>query len=75
MENHGEEVRWYLSSFAPPYVKVRDCWHYIIWNLFIPEGFLDFDSAVVLWFRVSIAVEMFIVPHTLPSDVRRYLGL
>ncbi|KAK3551397.1 hypothetical protein QTP70_016635 [Hemibagrus guttatus] len=21
VENHGEEVRWYLSSFAPPYVK------------------------------------------------------
>ncbi|XP_077063730.1 centrosomal protein of 192 kDa [Siphateles boraxobius] len=24
MENHGEEVRWYLSSFAPPYVKGVD---------------------------------------------------
>ncbi|XP_027005077.2 centrosomal protein of 192 kDa isoform X2 [Tachysurus fulvidraco] len=21
VENHGEDVRWYLSSFAPPYVK------------------------------------------------------
>ncbi|XP_073728008.1 centrosomal protein of 192 kDa isoform X2 [Misgurnus anguillicaudatus] len=24
VENHGEEVRWYLSSFAPPYVKGVD---------------------------------------------------
>ncbi|KTG32244.1 hypothetical protein cypCar_00009767 [Cyprinus carpio] len=24
LENHGEEVRWYLSSFAPPYVKGVD---------------------------------------------------
>lgn len=36
VENHGEEVRWYLSSFAPPYVKVCDVGTYVR----IPEIFL-----------------------------------
>lgn len=33
MQNGEVDVRWYLSSFAPPYVKVL-----LFFNFFIPSG-------------------------------------
>lgn len=37
LENHGDtEVRWHLSSLAPPYVKVSDnCLEYTHFNVYV----------------------------------------
>uniref|UniRef100_A0A8B9KPY7 Centrosomal protein 192 n=1 Tax=Astyanax mexicanus TaxID=7994 RepID=A0A8B9KPY7_ASTMX len=56
MENSGEEVRWYLSSFAPPYVKGVD-------------GSGDVYRATYSAFRCERVSGMLGVPFTfLPRD-------
>lgn len=47
VENNGEEVRWYLSSFAPPYVKVSDVSLYAQIKPLGLHMFIDFHRAVV----------------------------
>lgn len=49
VQNGEVETRWYLSSFAPPYVKVHFCLYYLTSvNSFIPVYCLFFIIFLVL---------------------------